>query len=349
MGLSNGVLETMGFEKIPEGNSIEARFHSLNLYAIRGITATCESALHPEMLSRATPEIAASIGCSPNAICQVLTGDDFTDNEEDWLKEKKPTPPYMMVLTSLPNSTICKTGYWKKESGKIITHDCFNSSKEELVQLEKEKTTSFVTALSAVLSTQEHLVSFIKISRVVYGTTPNNLTIHDITFTFSAEAYVSKDFSIDDVVAGFEAALTASERIHSKVGYFFDLAVRESDPLKKFIYYFLVIEVHTHQVFRGLDYTSSFSDVNTVPERIKSETTNLLLAYQKDAKNLTHRFIWCSLLAWEDITDEDIAQFKYIKKMRDQIYHGEEVDMKALPVTQAQKLALKILKVEFYR
>ena len=349
MGLTKYALEKMGFEKIPEGNPIVARFHSLNLYEIRGITATCESVLKPEILRRETPEIAASIGCSINAVCQVLTRYDFADNEEEWLKEKKTTPPYMMVLTSLPNSTICKTGYWKKESGNIITHDCFTSSKEELVQLEKEKTTSFVTALSAGLSTPEHLVSFIPISRKVYGVTPDNLTIQDILFVVSAESYVSKAFSIDEVVSGVETALTASEKIHSKVGYFFDLAVRESDSLKKFLYYFLVIEVHTHQVFRRLDYLSLFSALNNVPERIESEAKNLLLTYQKDAKNLTHRFVWCSLLVWEDITDEDVTQFKHMKKLRDRIYHGEEVDMKSLPLNQAQKLALKILKGEFCR
>lgn len=347
MGLTNYALEKMGFEKIPEDIPIEARFHSLNLYEIRGITANCESVLQPEVLKRATLEISASIGGSLNAVCQVLTGEDFAENEEEWLKEKKTTPPYLMVLTSLPNSAICKTGYWKNESGDITTHDCFTSSKAELVQLEKEKTTSFVTALSAGLSTPEHLVSFIPIAREVYGVTPDNLTIHDIRFTASAEVYVSKAFSIDEVVSGIEAALTASEKIHSKVGYFFDLAVRESDSLKKFLYYFLVIEIHTHQVFRGLDYPSSFSDVNNVPERIESAATSLLLTYQKDAKNLTHRFVWCSLLAWADITDEDIRQFKLIKKLRDRIYHGEEVDMNTLPINQAQKLALKILKSEF--
>lgn len=349
MGLSNYALETMGFDKIPKGNPIEARFHSLNLYEVRGITATCESVLNPEVLRRSTPHVAATIGCSPNSVCQVLTGDDFTDNEEEWLKEKKTTPPYMMVLTSLPNSTICESGYWKNESGKIITHDCFTSSKEELVQLEKEKTTSFVTALTATLSTPENSVSFIPISRIVYGITPDKLTIHDVRFTASAEIYVSKAFSMEEVISGVEAALTASDKIHSKVGFFFDLAVRESDPLKKFLYYFLVIEVHTHQVFKGLDYPSSFSDVNNVPERIESEATNLLLNYQKDAKNLTHRFIWCSLLAWKDITDKDITQFKDIKKLRDRIYHGEDVDMKALPFNQAKKLAIKIIKGEFCR
>ena len=237
MGLTNYALEKMGFEKIPEDIPIEARFHSLNLYEIRGITANCESVLQPEVLKRATLEISASIGGSLNAVCQVLTGEDFAENEEEWLKEKKTTPPYLMVLTSLPNSAICKTGYWKNESGDITTHDCFTSSKAELVQLEKEKTTSFVTALSAGLSTPEHLVSFIPIAREVYGVTPDNLTIHDIRFTASAEVYVSKAFSIDEVVSGIEAALTASEKIHSKVGYFFDLAVRESDSLKKFLYY----------------------------------------------------------------------------------------------------------------
>jgi hypothetical protein len=347
MILTNYALNMLGFDKILEENPIEARFHSLNVYKVRGITANSESALRPETLKRTTSVISASIGDSVNEVCRALTGGDFAENEEEWRNEKKTTPPYLMVLTSLPESAICTTGYWKNESDAIVTYGCFTTSREALVQLEKDKTTSFVTALSACLSTPEHPVLFIPIAREVYGVTPDNRTVRDIWFTGSAELTVSKVFSSDMVASGIEAALTASENIHSKIGYFFDLAIRETDSLKKFLYYFLVIEVHTHQVFKTFDYSTSFSVSNNIPKRIEDEATNLLFTYPEDAKNLTTRFIWCSSLKWKDMTDADINQFKLIKKIRDRIYHGEDVDMRALPLIQAQKLTLKILKNKF--
>ena len=114
--------------------------------------------------------------------------------------------------------------------------------------------------------------------------------------------------------------------------------------MKKFLYYFLVLEVHTHQIFKTLDYISSFDSINSLPNRIVKEAKVLFLTYQKDAKNLVHRFIWCSLLSWEDISDEDIQLFKDLKKIRDQIFHGEEVDLRALPINQARLLALKMIR-----
>jgi hypothetical protein len=346
MGLSNYALGMIGFEKIPEDTPLEVRFHSLNVYEIRGITSNNESPLNPDDLKREKSEISVSIGDSLNAVCRKLTGDDFADDEEKWRDERKSKPPYLMVLTSLPESAVCSTGYWKKETDSIVTHDCFTASKEALLQLEKEKTTSFVTGLSAALSTPDNPVIFIPIARKVYGTTPDNLTVRDIRFTGSAEIYVARPFAHETLTSSIDAALNTNDNIHSKVGYFFDLAIREKDNLKKFLYYFLVIEVHTHQVFKSLDYPSLFSTLNNVPDRVKSEATNLLITYQADAKNLSHRFIWCTLLKWEDITDEDIKQFKILKKIRDKIYHGEEVDMKNLPLSQAQKLALKLIRNE---
>ncbi len=346
MGLTNYALEMMGFEKIPDDSPLEVRFHSLNVYEIRGITSNKESPLNPDDLKLETSEISVSVGDSLNAICRKLTGDDFADDEEKWCDEKKSKPPYLMVLTSLPELGVCTTGYWKKEADYIVTHDSFTATKEALLQLEKEKTTSFVTGLSAILSTPENPVLFIPIAREVYGTTPDNLTVRDFRFTGSAEIYVSKPFSNEILSSGMKTSLNANKNIHSKVGYFFDLAIREKDNLKKFLYYFLVIEVHTHQVFKSLDYPSLVSVVNNVPDRIQTEATNLLVTYQADAKNLSHRFIWCSLLKWEDITDEDIKQFRHLKKIRDKIFHGDEVDTKTLPLNKAQKLALKIIKNE---
>ena len=105
-----------------------------------------------------------------------------------------------------------------------------------------------------------------------------------------------------------------------------------------------MLEVHTHQIFKTLDYTSSFDSINNLPNRIENETKNLFQAYQKEAKNLVHRFIWCSLLSWKDVSDEDIQQFKELKKIRDKIFHGEEIDLRSLPINQARLLALKMIR-----
>ena len=102
--------------------------------------------------------------------------------------------------------------------------------------------------------------------------------------------------------------------------------------------------MHTHEIFKTLDYISSFDSINNLPSRIEEETKTLFQTYQKDAKNLVHRFIWCSLLSWKDISDKDIQLFKELKKIRDKIFHGEEIDLSSLPINQARLLALKMIR-----
>jgi hypothetical protein len=120
--------------------------------------------------------------------------------------------------------------------------------------------------------------------------------------------------------------------------------MQESDMLKRFIYYFLVIEVITHKTFKELDYNARISQLNNIPLRIESSVTELLIERQKEARNLSERFIWCAMLKWQEINDADITQFKIIKRFRDNIYHGEEVAETSLPVNSAKRLALKLLR-----
>lgn len=168
--------------------------------------------------------------------------------------------------------------------------------------------------------------------------------MRDIKFTLKGEAYVSQKISTEEVVSKIDEALSLYGTLHPKVGYFFHLALQESDVLKQFIYYFLVIEIYTHQTFKKLDYNASISQLNNIPQRIESSVTEFFIDRQVESKNLSQRFIWCAILKWHEISDADITQFKNIKKFRDRIFHGEEVVESALPVGYAKKLALKLLK-----
>jgi hypothetical protein len=344
--LSTYALENMGFEKILESCPIEAKFQSLNVYEIRGIKSNCESVLNPSEAKVTSGEITVSIGESLNSICNTLLADDFADDELAWCSEKKAKPPFLMIHTSLQEYEACATGYQQKNSEEINTYECFDSAKEKIRQLEKDKTYPYVSALSACLSTPDRSIAFIPLDRIEFGTTPEHITVRDIRFEINANMHVSSDFSMEEVKLSMTAASTSLERIHPKVGYFFDLATRENDTLKKFLYYFLAIEVHTHQVYRKLDYLQSFSSLNNLPSRVTESATSMLVNYQKEAKNLAQRFVWCSILSWGSITDEDIKQFKILKKYRDHIYHGEDVDTKSLPLHAAKNLILKIMKDE---
>lgn len=241
--LSTGALMGMGFDKFGEDYSIEATFHSLSVYQIRGIVAESEFLRQSDQLRKITTDVSLSIGSSINNICNTLTGEDWVENEQEWKKEKNANPPYLMVLTNLPASAKCESGFIKQEESKLITYGCFAEEKVKLSKFEKEKAFPIITALSAVLSKDDHIVTFHPIEKIVYGLTADNKQLYDILMTCHAEGYTSKVFQMSEITDGIESAFQVGEKLHYKVGYFFDLATKEQDYLKKFLYYFLVLEV----------------------------------------------------------------------------------------------------------
>lgn len=348
MGLSNYALEKMGFEKIPDDLTIEARFRSLNVYEARGIVSEKEAPLDPLSLKTTDNEVSFSLGDSVNELCQIMAGDDFTDDEDKWKTETKSSPPYLIVLTESPEQVKCNDGYWKLENEAIITHDCFTKAKSSLQKLENERTAVVVAAISASLSSEQRSVAFIPLAREVFADTNLNKRLRDFRFEFSAEAYVSSPLDLASASDKLSSAIQLPHSLHPKVGYFFGLAIKEKDRLKKFLYLFLVIEIHTHQTFKELDYPGALTKLHVLPDRISESAAAFYIDRQKEAKNLTQRFMWCSILRWSDVGESDVENFKAVKRIRDRIYHGEEVAEKSLPISQAQSLALKLIRCNSY-
>lgn len=344
MGFTNYALEQMGFEQIPDDLTIEARFQSLNVYEARGIVSDKKEPLDPALLKKTSDVVSFSLGDSVNDLCQLLAGDNFSDDEEKWAAETNTTPPYLLVLTEAPEPVQCSHGYWKQANDEIITHDCFTQAKGALAKLENERTSVLVAALSALLSTEQKPVLFVPVTREVFAETNLGKRLRDFRSEFSAEGYASSPIITAEAVEKIESALHLSRSLHPKVGYFFVLAIKEKDRLKKFLYLFLVIEIHTHQTFKELDYGSSLSVLHVLPDRIVNSAADFYINRQKEAKNLTQRFMWCSILRWREIADHDVRDFREIKRVRDRIYHGEEVVEKALPIAEAQSLAAKLMR-----
>lgn len=344
MGLTTFAIERMGFEPIPEDVVIEAVFKSINVYEIRGVISEKGFPFIPENLLKNIEGFKFSFGDNVNEICKAIIGDDLTDDEEKWREETKSSPPYLVILTRLKEPSICKQGYWKQEDGKIITYNCFSQTKESLKKLEK-KASVLVASLSVSFSSDNRPVVFIPIFREVFADTNLKKYLIDINISFSAEAHVSNQITTDALLEKIDVALDLYDNLHPKVGYFFDLAIREKDKLKKFIYLFLILEIHTHNAFKEIDYNSKIEELHNLPERVALSAKEFLIDRQKESKSLLQRFVWCSILKWNDIDEKDIEAFKSLKKIRDRLSHGEEVVEDRLPIHQAQALALKILRL----
>jgi len=343
MPITNYALEMMGFEPIPEDSPIEANFMSINIYQIRGINFSPDTPVVPEV-KEVSKSLSFAIGDSLNAVCKVIIGDDFTENEEKWRLETKSSPPYLVVLTKLDEPAVCEKGYWKHEGDEIITHDCFAEVKRLLTKQENKTVSVLIISLSVTFSTMDHPVLFLPIHKEMFAETNFKKRLRDFQITCSGDISVSRALTADAITAKINTAIARYQDFHPKIGYFFDLAIRENDKLKAFIYIFLVIEIFTHNTFQKLEYRTIVPDIHMLPSRVEKSATEFFIERQKEAKNLLQRFIWCSIIEWDQLADSDIELFKSIKKVRDRIYHGEDVVESSLPIWEAKLLALKLLQ-----
>jgi hypothetical protein len=81
---------------VPECFELSARFHTLHVYEIRGLTFTAAT-MPPRSGIIGTRAYRFTVGSSINAICRSLVNDDFADDEAEWKQERRANPPYLVV------------------------------------------------------------------------------------------------------------------------------------------------------------------------------------------------------------------------------------------------------------
>jgi hypothetical protein len=94
--LSRTAIESMGFRPLSEPASIAARFHALHVYEIQGFLVD-DASLPAQAGAVAGRPYQLAVGGSVNAVCRTLIDDDLADSEEEWQKEHKCTPPYLLT------------------------------------------------------------------------------------------------------------------------------------------------------------------------------------------------------------------------------------------------------------
>lgn len=126
-----------------------------------------------------------------------------------------------------------------------------------------------------------------------------------------------------------------------RVARFFQLGLRDQDDLKQFLYYFLAIEIEVHRVFGTVPLAQHVTNGAALDPRV-SKSLALLLQNRDNWTNLADRFVWCVASVWKHLSDNDIEEFKKLKKVRDGIAHGDIMTPDHATVIGAQRLAKKI-------
>ena len=343
MILSKYVIEGMGYKKFPENDVLEVHFGILKAYSLRGMNFEHDSEEKKSEVISLSDRCTVAIAQSINEASELLTGDVFTDDEKTWLSEKKYKPPFLLIYFKESHSRELRGGYRQEKDGYILTYDAFPEGKKEIRDWESDEIPGIVTSLTVNLSTLEMQVELIPIENSIFGTTKEGVTLFDVKFFGSANAYISSSKSIENINALLENSKGLLPVLTKDVCRNFYTALNEPDRMKQFLGYFQFIERYTHSTFKSLNYNNDAKEIFNVPERINEPISKFFENLFTDSKNLAQRFHWCAIIAWEDIEESDVNCFLEAKKIRDKLSHGEYVDESELPVEKVKKLSLKLL------
>jgi hypothetical protein len=108
--------------------------------------------------------------------------------------------------------------------------------------------------LTVALNQPDHYVSLRKLMRTSAGRTVERTSVHDIRIDLRAEVVVSRGLTEAQASALLDASIDKAPRLHQRAARYFALGAAEDDQLKKFLFFFLSLEVETHAVFKRINH-----------------------------------------------------------------------------------------------
>lgn len=328
----------MGFKPIQEGSAISAKFHAVHVLAIQGITVADGSLARVRSTVQDVP-FSLAIGSSLNKTARELLDDDYTEDETAWAKEHSCSPPYALVRFGPTATHTCSAGYAQERNSSLFTYDAFSGAKEELRAAADKVLPSVITALACTLSSREHQVRLTKVDSVAFGITDAGVVVHDLRITMNATGTVAKRIATDVLTEKIGRATVVASSINPKVSRFYHLALEEKDPLKRFLYFFLAVEVETHATFARIDHPSAFAALVAGDDRTRDVVLPFLEEQREHWKTLRERFAWCVVASWTHLTRSDVEDFLRLKRVRDDIAHGVIATPNAADVHAVERLA----------
>lgn len=342
---STHVLEAIGFLDFIESGSLAASFMSVTVYEARGITLPIGFAkARQARVAGGNYRIALSHGI--NQGCQCLIGDDFAESESECLKEIKATGPFVLIAVGPTEFIDCAAGrMMRMPDGSFTTYDSFPSLRETLKSLEDRILPPVVATLTLALNEPDRYVALRKLARASAGRAPDGTSVHDIRLDVRGELTVSRSLPESRATESLEATVERAPKLHQRAAKYFALGTAEDDQLKKFLYFFLSLEVETHAVFGRIDHAGMLRSKVLRDGAGASLPSATLLITRDIAKwdNLFDRFVWCAACAWRHLVDDDIKLFKELKSARDAVAHGRVSEPPVGFARQAELLVHKVL------
>ncbi len=344
MILTNLGIEKMGFKRLEEGERIEAIFRSIHIYKISGVKLDGLKSLLFHLTVYESP-VQLSVGSDLNAMCRELVGEDFVDNLDEWERNKRSSPPYLVIMFGPTKNCSAVNCYHQRKDGILLTYNSFEQAKSGLKDISSKVLPSILTSLACEFSDPEHRADFEPIANFISGITSEGEKIEDICVDISASVTIQTSLCEKNLREKIERSAKLAERIIPRAAELFELGMQETDHLKAFLFFYLTIEISTHRNFKSIEHTARLESFIQPEPRIAESSLALFKIRNEYMKNIQDRFIWCAINIWDEITDSDVEEFKALKKIRDDVGHGARVSISREDVERVRTLAKRICQM----
>ncbi len=338
---SDRVKEAMGLRRLQDGESVRASFYFVQAFALEGVTVQSTEVASMTINGH---DCLLALSADVNAAAQALLSVNYIEEVEEWEREHRWTGPFLIAMLGPSCEYEIDDGFFRTESnGEVTTYDAFPKPRADLRKIAAEVLPELVTAVACQFNRPNNHLRFRPLESAVFGRTAQGGTVRDIVVTASGFAFSS--VSLDPLTARnlLSGAARLSTALNPKVAKLFQLAHYETDDFKRFIYFFMALEVHIHLSFRGID--PDLEAVSRDPKNslVTIAATELMKDHEARRRNLRDRFTWCAFCSWTDLTDVDLDEFVALKNIRDSIAHGSIAVPPSHAVQGIERLLVKVL------
>jgi len=341
--LTPSQFKEIGYSLLDESESIEGIFFALHLYSVRGLTAPSEAIISSHIQDEGGVRFGIGPDCSE--LASLLTGLSLGEDNEQWKEVKSTKRPFLMLQIGPSKCYSALCGHYKRFDGQIIYEPkMFECAHREIKTKVEKLTSKALSAISCSISPSQDLY-LDHLRTYHFGKTESGEVLVQCP-----QAYVAIESVIgmgsDQLQRALDKAISHTASISSRSGYLLGLGLTERDVVKRFLFFFLAIETEINRVFKSVP-SSAFAEVFRSP--LDPPTSNLVheVVTGRNNNDLRVKFLWCMMTVLPHLSSEDLAAFKELKKIRDDIAHGS---FQGLPeqgdAEKAYRLATHILLQE---
>ena len=335
-------IEALGFRAMDPEEEIRAAFYSIHIFEVQGLVTPRETIItQPVRTEEVSCRIAA--GNSVNRLCQSIAGDDYTENESQWARDHKCTPPYVVVQLGPTRTHSCKQAFIKRHGSQLHTYDAFRDAHTELLTLEDQALPVVHTALVCSAAASGCPSSFKLVDCSRYGITTASETVFDVRLEFKQDNHADRPVTEPWLETTLANTSRLAATLDPQVARFMHRGIEEESALTRFLHCFLAVEIETNRAFDSIDQQGQLARLLGLKTHACETTLKLLARRPSDVQDLAERFAWCAHCLWSHLEDKDVEEFLVLKKIRDRITHGRIATPPPGATTAIERLAARLL------